>query len=70
MDDDAEDRLEDLEAKLTFQDDTLQKLSDALVEQQSRVDHLEATLKWLVERAGQQGVDELDTSDDQPPPHY
>lgn len=70
MDDDAEERLQDLEAKLTFQDDMLQKLSDALVEQQSRVDHLEASLKWLVERARQQGIDELDTSDDQPPPHY
>ncbi len=70
MDDDAEERLQDLEAKLTFQDDMLQKLNDALVEQQSRVDHLEATLKWLAEQARQQGVDELDTSDDQPPPHY
>ena len=70
MDDDVEDRLEDLEAKLTFQDDMLQKLNDALVEQQSRVDHLEVTLKWLAEQARQQGVDELDTSDDQPPPHY
>lgn len=70
MDDDAEERLQDLEAKLTFQDDMLQKLNDALVEQQSRVDHLEATLKCLAEQARQQGVDELDTSDDQPPPHY
>jgi SlyX protein len=70
MDDDAEERLQDLEAKLTFQDDMLQKLNDALVEQQSRVDHLEATLKRLAERARQQGVDELDTSNDQPPPHY
>ena len=70
MDDAAEQRIQDLEAKLTFQDDTLQKLNDALVEQQSRIDHLQATLKWLLERARQQGFDELEPSDDSPPPHY
>ena len=70
MDDAVEQRIHDLEAKLTFQDDTLQKLNDALVEQQSRIDHLQATLKWLLERARQQGFDELEPSDDLPPPHY
>ena len=70
MDDAAEQRIQDLEAKLTFQDDTLQKLNDALVEQQSRINHLQATLKWLLERARQQGFDELEPSDDSPPPHY
>ena len=70
MDDAVEQRIQDLEAKLTFQDDTLQKLNDALVEQQSRIDHLQATLKWLLERARQQGFDELEPSDDSPPPHY
>ncbi len=70
MDDAVEQRIQDLEAKLTFQDDTLQKLNDALAEQQSRIDHLQATLKWLLERARQQGFDELEPSDDLPPPHY
>ncbi len=70
MDDAAEQRIQDLEAKLTFQDDTLQKLNDALVEQQSRINHLQASLKWLLERARQQGFDELEPSDDLPPPHY
>ncbi|MCZ6659661.1 MAG: SlyX family protein [Gammaproteobacteria bacterium] len=70
MDDAVEQRIHDLEAKLTFQDDTLQTLNDALVEQQSRIDHLHATLKWLLERARQQGFDELEPSDDLPPPHY
>ncbi|MEE8244762.1 MAG: SlyX family protein [Pseudomonadales bacterium] len=70
MDDAAEQRIQDLEAKLTFQDDTLQTLNDALVEQQSRIDHLQATLKWLLARARQQGFDELEPSDDLPPPHY
>ncbi len=70
MDDAAEQRIQDLEAKLTFQDDTLQTLNDALVEQQSRIDHLQATLKWLLERARQQGFDELEPSDDPLPPHY
>lgn len=70
MDDAAEQRIQDLEAKLTFQDDTLQTLNDALVKQQSRIDHLQATLKWLLERARQQGFDELEPSDDLPPPHY
>jgi SlyX protein len=69
MGDPVNDRIEDLEAKLTFQDDTLQKLSDAMVQQQARMDHLEASLKWLVE-SRQQASNDLDGTEDSPPPHY
>ena len=69
MGDPVNDRIEDLEAKLTFQDDTLQKLSDAMVQQQARMDHLEASLKWLVE-SRQQESNDLDDTEDSPPPHY
>ena len=68
MDDPINDRIEDLEAKLTFQDDTIQKLSDAMVQQQARMDHLEASLKWLVE-SREQDSNDLDV-EDPPPPHY
>ena len=69
MGDPVNDRIEDLEAKLTFQDDTVQKLSDAMVQQQARMDHLEASLKWLVE-SRQQESNDLDSTEDSPPPHY
>ncbi len=61
-------RLEALETKLAFQEDTVQQLSDALVAQQSRLDRLQARIEMLTEqlRAGDEG----DGPPEPPPPHY
>lgn len=62
-------RLADLESRLIFQDDALQALNDALIASQARIDALEKTLRVLVERLASAPSD-IDTNDDQPPPHY
>ena len=67
---DLESRVTDLEARLAFQDDTIQALSDELVEQGKRIERMQLQLKVLARRqeelSGQAGIAE----DQAPPPHY
>jgi len=65
----ADDRLEAMETKLAFQEDTLQQLNDALVAQQARIDHLEALIMMLGEQLGAQPEEGSDMPEP-PPPHY
>jgi SlyX protein len=65
----ADDRLEAMESKLAFQEDTLQQLNDALVAQQARIDHLEALIMMLGEQLGSQPEEGADMPEP-PPPHY
>ncbi len=68
---DQTDRLDQLETKLAFQEDALAALNDALVGQQTRLDHLEAMLQLLVERLRDQADGQPpDAMDEPPPPHY
>ncbi len=63
-------RMADLEARLAFQDDTIQALNDVLVEQQRAIDLLRAQMGMLARRQADLqnriGGDE----DEAPPPHY
>lgn len=65
-----EQRITDLEARLAFQDDTIQTLSDVLFAQQRAVERLQAQLGMLARRQeemqGRIGGEE----DEAPPPHY
>ncbi|WP_323160700.1 SlyX family protein [Pseudomonas fluorescens] len=65
-----EQRVNDLESRLAFQDDTIQALNDVLVTQQNVVERLQlqmaALLKRQEEMVGQFGSFE----EDAPPPHY
>lgn len=65
-----EQRITDLEARLAFQDDTIQTLSDVLFAQQRTVERLQAQLGVLARRQediqGRMGGEE----DEAPPPHY
>lgn len=65
-----EQRITDLEARLAFQDDTIQTLSDVLFAQQRTVEQLQAQLGVLARRQediqGRMGGEE----DEAPPPHY
>ncbi len=64
-------RMEALETKLAFQEDTIQALNDALIEQQTRIDHLEAMLKLVTERVlTQPEEDPAQSVPEPPPPHY
>lgn len=63
-------RINELETRLAFQDDTIQALNDVLVMQQRVVERLQLQLAALAKRQeellGQFGGGD----DDVPPPHY
>ena len=63
-------RLEELESKVAFQEDTIQKLNDVVIEQDARIHDLETSLRLLLDniRAQATGI-EIEPADE-PPPHY
>lgn len=67
---DAESRIADLETRLAFQDDTLQTLSDVLVEQQRIIDRLQLQLEVLSRRQEEMQSRLGDDGEEAPPPHY
>ena len=69
MTDDA--RVIELEQRLAFQDDLLQKLDDALASQQRQILDLEHQLKVLIDHVKrlEQGGGQA-TAEDEKPPHY
>lgn len=62
-------RIEDLETKLAFQEDLIQKLDDALGSQQQQLLHMQHRLESLIEqiRLVEKSIPEGPES---PPPHY
>ncbi|MEN8668766.1 MAG: SlyX family protein [Ketobacter sp.] len=67
----SQEKLDDLEAKLAFQEHELNQLHDSLYESQRRIDVLERQMTELVKRY-QQMSEKLDDDmpADQKPPHY
>lgn len=64
-------RIEDLESKVTFQDETIEQLNQSLINQQKKFNQL----TQLVERLTQQLQDSnqpsiIETNQEEPPPHY
>ena len=66
-----EERVTELESRVAFQDDTIQKLNDVIIEQQHQIDQLSAQMAAVKEQI-QALVPELiaDQSQETPPPHY
>ena len=62
-------RIEDLETKLTFQEDTIQKLNDVIVTCQTRVDDHDAMIRMLMEQV-RTAEHIINPEDEPPPPHY
>ena len=62
-------RIDDLEARLAFQDDTILALSDALIEQLGRIDRLEKALDRMLELLEERDSDP-GPAQESPPPHY
>ena len=60
-------RIDDLESQLSFQEETIQQLSDALVAQQKRIDLLEAKLEQALAMRTEDSEYEANT---EIPPHY
>ena len=67
---DLEERINDLESRLAFQDDTIQALNDVLVAQQRVLERMQLQIAALAKRQeethSQFGLNE----DEAPPPHY
>ena len=65
----TEQRLENLESRLAFQEDLIQKLDDALGSQQQQLLKMQHRLELLIEQIKlvEQSIPE---SPDSPPPHY
>jgi len=63
-----EKRVVELETRIAFQEDTLNKLDEVLVHQQRGIDRVTRRVEMLVEQVQQliPGNEE----DDEPPPHY
>ncbi|MDH2925904.1 SlyX family protein [Lonepinella koalarum] len=66
-----EKRIEELEMKLTFQDNLLDELNQALVEQQFMIDKMQIQLRYLANKLKDMQPSNLATSaEETPPPHY
>ena len=64
-------RIDDLEAKLAHQDQTILELSDEIYEQQKQITRLEAQGRELVARLESlAGGDGATDAGDEKPPHY
>lgn len=65
-----EERVTDLEIRLTHLDDTVDQLNRIIVDQQDRIDRLERTLKQVL--SDHERLKESVSPDivDTPPPHY
>ena len=62
-------RINEMEIRLEFQDETVARLNDALVAQQKRLDELEKRQQQLIEHLKSvQSKDE--PANEPPPPHY
>lgn len=68
MTDDAQ-RINEMETRLEFQDETVARLNDALVAQQKRLDELEKRQQQLIEHL-KSGQSKDDPANEPPPPHY
>lgn len=66
----SEQRFTALEEKIAYQEDTIKALNDVVVQQQTRIDHLEALCRQLVERMRAGEESGVPGSDNERPPHY
>lgn len=65
-----EERINDLQSRLAFQDDTIQALNDALVAQQRQLERLQLQMTALIKRQEEVGSQFGMAEDEAPPPHY
>ncbi len=66
-----EQRINEVETRLAFQETTLQELNEALTSQQQQLTQLHALLEKLRERIAELASNmQADSSVEPPPPHY
>lgn len=66
----VEERIDELEEKMAFQEDTIQKLDDALASQQKQLLDAELRIKLLIEQLRKIESNLPETPQDEKPPHY
>ena len=66
----VENRLQDLETRIIFQDDIIQKLDDALAGQQQQMMDLERKILLMMNQIKEMESLPQDQSSEAPPPHY
>ena len=63
--------IEQLQMKVAFQEDTIESLNQALIEQQKQIDDLEFNFKKLVAKVSAiEPSNMASEKDEMPPPHY
>lgn len=65
-----EERINELESRLAFQDDTIQALNDVLVSQQRLLERLQLQMAALIKRQNEASSQFGVSEDEAPPPHY
>lgn len=71
MNNKLEKRIEELESKLAFQEDTIEKLSQEMAAQQQTMYEIEVKIRYLAEKQkSEKGSQIADISEEVPPPHY
>lgn len=69
MSDELEKKLMDLEMRLSFQEETIDQLNDAIVHQSKTIEVLTKSFKILTQRLASLDAEPSDVTD-QRPPHY
>lgn len=68
---DSQEKMDDLQIKLAFQDDLLETLNQVVVGQQQQIDLLQQQVKLLYQQIRSlQPSNIADVAEDVPPPHY
>lgn len=65
-----EERLIEIESKISHQEFLIEKLNEALIHQQQTVDRLEGTLNGLIKRLGNLSNEPEIGPGNEKPPHY
>ena len=64
-----EERIIELETRLTYQDDLVQKLDEVIIKQQKEIDEIKVLLKRMNQQLNETIGQEL-PGEEGPPPHY
>ena len=65
-----EEQIIELQSRVTFQEDTLNELNEVLVAQNAQVDLLRQQLRALSEQYRDLKLQQPESADEPPPPHY
>lgn len=63
-------RLDALESRLTYQDDTIETLNKTVTEQWQQIDALKRQVASLADRVQEAEANARDRTANEPPPHY